>query len=70
MYMNGIFSLSVKQAVIKIGYEFTIFIQFTFAVHVIDCILVSVQAADAVSTVKKIFGVMHNLWKLFHDLPK
>ena len=32
--------------------------------------LASLQAADAVVSVKKIFGVVSNLWKLFHYPPK
>ena len=32
--------------------------------------LASLQAADAITSVKKIFGAMSNLWKLFHYSPK
>ncbi len=32
--------------------------------------LASLQAADAVTSVKKVFGAMSNLWKLFHYSPK
>ena len=32
--------------------------------------LASIQAADAVGTVRRMFGTMTNLWKLFYYSPK
>ena len=32
--------------------------------------LASIQAADSVSELKKVFGLMGNLWKFFYYSPK